>query len=554
MVWKKSFLVLVMLTISLFGGGVKYIDIQPLKRKIVANFSEVQNDRILPILTWGADSAIIKANGDSKATKPNSLIDKVGYRFELQKNDDFVKQLNDYVSGKTPFLRATVGMLSLANDIFAKNPALKPVVFHQLSWSDGGDALVVNSQKIKTLKDLKGKTIVVQYPGPHIDMLASTLKIAGLSMSDVKIKGVPDLTETTNSDPASAMRLDKNIDASFVILPDALALTNNGTVGTGAEGSVKGAKILFNTKGTKIISDVLAVRNDYYKKNQAKINNLANALFKAQKMVKNDYFQNKASFKIYAKIILGGSDLEGLMRDLYGDMRPTNFQDNKIFLSDNQNSKSLKIIAKDSTLIFSRVNLVSNSSQILLPLLDWENLAIGVDTTKYKLKKNSAKMGAYVSNRQKLHLLEDDTIISFVIHFRPNQTSFSASMYEKEFKKVLEVADTFAGSVITIEGHSDNLKFLKSQKAGKSPYYLKQLRQSARNLSLKRAASVRDSIVSFSKEKNGILDKNQFTIIGYGIEKPLHNPPKNKRQWLENMRVEFRLIKTDAELIEFEPI
>ncbi len=554
MALRKILLVIVLFTVHLFGEGVKYIEIQPLKRKVNANFSQVHDDKILPIITWGADTAIIKANGDNKITKSGSLIDKIGYNFKLQKSDDFIKQLNDYVSGKTPFLRATVGMLSLANDIFVKHPALKPVVFHQLSWSDGGDALVVNSKKIKTLSDLRGKTIVVQYPGPHIDMLASALKIAGLKMSDVNIKGVPNLTETRNSDPASAMRLDKNIDGAFVILPDALALTNDGNIGSGAEGSVNGAKILFNTKATHIISDVLAVRSDYYEKNRAKINNLANALFKAQKMVKSDFANKSSSFKTYAKIIMGGSDLDDLMRDLYADMRPTNFQDNKKFLNSNNNPKNLQSIAYDTSSIFRKVNLTSNSSQLLLPSLDWKNLANGVDTTEYKLKKNSVKIGNYVSNRQKLDLLEDDTIVSFIINFQPNQTTFSASMYEKEFERVLEVANTFAGSVITIEGHSDNLKFLKSKKAGKPAYYLKQIRQSARNLSLKRSASVRDAIVDFSKAKSGILDKNQFTIIGFGVEKPLHNPPKNKKQWLQNMRVEFRLIKTDAELIEFEAI
>ncbi len=549
----KIFL-LALFNIVLFANSVKYIPIEPLSKKVTASFGNVQDDTIFPIITWGADTAIIKANGDSRKTKKGSLIDKIGFHFVVTKEDDFIKQLNDYISGKTPFLRGTVGMLALANDIFAKNEALKPVVFHQLSWSDGGDTLVVNSNKIKTLKDLKGKTIVVQYPGPHMDMLADTLKIAGLSIKDVHIKAVPNLTETTNSDPASAMRLDKSVDAAFVILPDALALTNNGNIGTGAEGSVKGAKILFTTKGTKIIADVVAVRNDYYQKYPDKIEALSNAFLQAQKEVEKDYKKRSSSFKEYAKIIVGGSDLVDVMRDLYHDMRPANFQDNKDFLDNISNPKSLINVVNDKLSIFSEMGLTNRKNNFLIPSFNWNDIASNVDTRKYKLKKDNKKLSQYVSRKQEMDILNDDTIISFVIHFKPNQTDFPASMYKDKFDKVLEIANTFPGSIITIEGHSDNLKFLKAKKAGKPAYYLKQLRQSARNLSLQRAASVRDALIDYAKSKGLPLDKNQFTIIGYGIEKPLHNPPRNKFEWLDNMRVEFRLIKTDAELIEFEPI
>jgi len=68
-------------------------------------------------------------------------------------------------------------------------------VIYQLSWSAGGDALVVSS-KIKKPSDLKGKTIAVQAYGPHVDYLAKVLTDAGLSVKDVKIKWTKDLTGT----------------------------------------------------------------------------------------------------------------------------------------------------------------------------------------------------------------------------------------------------------------------------------------------------------------------------------------------------------------------
>ena len=50
----------------------------------------------------------------------------------------------------------------------------------------------------------------------------------------------------------------------MAIIPDALNLTSGGDSGTGAAGSVKGAKILLSTKtASRVIADVYAVRSDY---------------------------------------------------------------------------------------------------------------------------------------------------------------------------------------------------------------------------------------------------------------------------------------------------
>ena len=58
----------------------------------------------------------------------------------------------------------------------------------------------------------------------------------------------------------------------MAISPDALKLTSNGTVGTGAEGSVKGARMLLSTKtASRIIADVYAVRKDYFDTHRAEV-------------------------------------------------------------------------------------------------------------------------------------------------------------------------------------------------------------------------------------------------------------------------------------------
>ena len=68
-----------------------------------------------------------------------------------------------------------------------------------------------------------------------------------------------------------------------MIIPDALALTSNGTVGTGAEDSVKGARILLSTKtANRIIADVYAVRADYFESNRAAVERFVRGLIEGE--------------------------------------------------------------------------------------------------------------------------------------------------------------------------------------------------------------------------------------------------------------------------------
>lgn len=84
---------------------------------------------------------------------------------------------------------------------------------------------------MRTSKDFKGKSIAVQIYGPHpFDYLNKILLDASLTFRDVKIKWTRDLTGT-KTDVPSAFRSDRSVNAAMVIIPDALELTSQGTVG-----------------------------------------------------------------------------------------------------------------------------------------------------------------------------------------------------------------------------------------------------------------------------------------------------------------------------------
>ncbi len=190
----------------------------------------------VPFLTWGGDVATFLANGDLK-TKPGSTYGKLGLDMQLVKGDDFIGQVRDYVSGKTPFLRGTFHMMGLASEVIGSDPRTKPVVILQLSWSAGDH--IVARKNVRTLNDLKGKKIACQKGGPHVGLLYDSLAAAKLTKDDVTIVWVDDLTGAKGA--AEAFRNDPSIDACCVITPDLIGLTSGfDSVGSGAEGTVEG--------------------------------------------------------------------------------------------------------------------------------------------------------------------------------------------------------------------------------------------------------------------------------------------------------------------------
>jgi outer membrane protein OmpA-like peptidoglycan-associated protein len=159
-----------------------------------------------------------------------------------------------------------------------------------------------------------------------------------------------------------------------------------------------------------------------------------------------------------------------------------------------------------------------------------------------------------IEKKAALGTLEEGELFNFEINFKPNQKVFSADMYSDEFDKVVELSATYGGAVISVEGHSDPHKINKLKKKGSADFVIKRTQQAAKNLSVSRALSVRNTVIKYA-EGNGVpLDKSQFTVIGHGVSQPLYPNPKTKEQWLRNMRVVFRIIQIEAEEEAFEPI
>ena len=124
----------------------RYLKSEPLVEKLKDSVKPWDNSKTVvkvALIAWGADMQTILANGNGRTTQQGSIFQTKGLNLELYREDVFEDQVRAYLEGETPFLRGTLGMINMAAEVANRSPLTKLNVIYQLSWSAGGDALVV---------------------------------------------------------------------------------------------------------------------------------------------------------------------------------------------------------------------------------------------------------------------------------------------------------------------------------------------------------------------------------------------------------------------------
>lgn len=551
--------------------AISYLDGSPVSRDV--GKTSVRDCRSggtvkVPLITWGADMVTVYANGNARKTGKDSLFGKAGLDLELFREDDFAKQVESYLNCDSPYLRATVGMANLMSELTEKDPRTRMVAIYQHSWSAGGDALVAKDG-IASPADLKGKTIALQKGGPHVDYLMTVLKDAGLKPSDVKLKWTKDLVGFDGSTPAAALREDGEVDAAMVIIPDALALSSDGAVGTGSENSVKGAKILLSTRSAnRVIADLYFVRADYLESSRDDVQRFVHGLVKAEEEVRllmQDGKSQKrtALIKAGADILLDSELAAADAEAMWSDAETVGWQGNVKFFTDANYPRGYARLNDEVQNAFVDLGQIASLKKLGDAGWDWDALKPdGTIAPRAEAPKfNQEAVTQAITRSQAQGTIDNNTLFEFEINFKPNQDTFPVDLYRQQFERVVDLAATYAGAVITVEGHSDPLGYLKAVKEGKQPVVLNTLVQSARNLSVSRAQSVRDSIIGMAQQKQVFLDPSQFVVVGMGFQDPKTGlcgkdpcAPKSEQDWLSNMRVVFRIVNVEAEASAFQPL
>jgi outer membrane protein OmpA-like peptidoglycan-associated protein len=264
-----------------------------------------------------------------------------------------------------------------------------------------------------------------------------------------------------------------------------------------------------------------------------------------------------------AKALLDSEQAIADTEGMYLDAEFVGFDGNVKFFNNASYPRRMDVLNKEIQAGLAQLGLVKGN--VLFAKADWNYalLQAGLTNTgKTQAPKfDQSKVAAVVNKRQQQGSLASGELFKFEVYFAPNQKSFSVDFYKDAFEKVINLASTYGGAVITVEGHSDPMGYLRKQKEGVPQLVLGQVKQSAKNLSLGRAQAVRDNIIQYSSAKGVLLDASQFAVIGHGISSPnsgicgnLPCAPKTDKEWRSNMRVEFRIIQIEAEETAFKPL
>jgi outer membrane protein OmpA-like peptidoglycan-associated protein len=264
-----------------------------------------------------------------------------------------------------------------------------------------------------------------------------------------------------------------------------------------------------------------------------------------------------------ADILLDSPQAIADTESLLLDMKTVGYTGNVDFFASPSYPRSMKKLTREIQSAYLAAGIIGDDSPLTGPDWDFSKLRDGLfNTAKTSQEKfDAGQVAALVTKRQQQGSLSEGELFSFEIFFRPNQSEFSVDLYEKEFDKAIKLASTYGGAIITIEGHSDPLGYLKKKKAGESTVVLRRIKQSAKNLSVSRSTAVRDEIISAASANGISLDISQFAVTGHGITDPSTGmcgqdpcPPKTEQEWLSNMRVVFRIVQVEAEESVFKPL
>ena len=209
-----------------------------------------------------------------------------------------------------------------------------------------------------------------------------------------------------------------------------------------------------------------------------------------------------------------------------------------------------------------------------------------------RFKKETVRAEVEAFNEE--DVLDEKTLVSFTIQFKPNQEKFSQTEYKEEFDRVVELAAKYGNAAVAIKGHTDPSKTLmtlvktgikrniikRTGQRGNYKYFMDgksirledteklikliqqkkfesgteiespyQVMRAGLELSEQRAEAVKNAIVNYARQRNVRLESDQIVPIGMGIKEPVIAKPTNPEQASENRRVEFALVKVSAETV-----
>jgi NitT/TauT family transport system substrate-binding protein len=475
------------------------------------------------INVWAGWSPIIYANNGFKPSKVWKTPGGKDFKLELVLIDDPIAMRDAYAAGNLHVGWATLDMLPLFMEGLRKDTRVMPRVYQQIDWSNGGDGIVVRDT-VKTMADLRGKTIVLAQNSPSHYFVLNALINAGVQPAEVDFKFTQDAFQA-----AAAFNADKRLAGVVSWAPDIYNLEK-----------VKGNKVLVTTgTANKLIADVWFARADFAKDNPDIMEGLTRGIFDAMIDLQPQAEKQKVATLMAAGYSIPESDALGML----GDAHSTNYAENRDFFLNQNNPTNFERTWSTAYFLYKKINVVTQQTPFD-QVMDFSIIQKLGAEPKYAGQKNEYDIRFAPATAGSVGEKDEILTKTVVIHFFPNSWDLSKKitrnaegkdveeLYDPNVNFVVEEVGKLAGQYgaarIIIEGHTDG-----SMK-GQIPKSLVQ------ELSLNRANSVKEAIV----RKFTSVQPNQFSTVGIGWDRPADTAdPENNAK---NRRVEIKVYPAEA--------
>jgi len=494
--------------------------------KGISNYTAM-NDRTVrfAINVWAGWGPIIYANNGFKAGKVWKTPSGKDFKIELVLIDDPVAMRDAFAAGNIHVGWATLDMVPLFMEGLRKDSRVMPRIYQQVDWSNGGDGIVVRDV-VKTVADLRGKTVVLAQNSPSHFFVLNALINGGVQPAEVNFKFTQDAFQA-----AAAFNADKSLAGVVSWAPDIYNLEK-----------VKGNKIIVSTgTANKLIADVWFARADFAKDNPDIMEGIVRGIFDGMQDLKTQENKQKVSKLMAAGYSIPESDALNML----GDAHSTNYAENREFFLNQNNPTNFERTWNTAYFLYKKIGAVTQQTPFD-QVMDFSVIQKLAGEPKYANQKNEYDVQFAPASAGSVQGEKDEILTkTVVIHFFPNSWDLNKKitrsgdngkeveeLYDPNVVPVVEEIGKLAGQYgaarIVIEGHTD------ASMKGQVPKSLVQ------ELSLNRANSVKEALV----RKFPTLQPNQFSTAGIGWDRPADDAdPGNAAK---NRRVEIKVYPAES--------
>jgi NitT/TauT family transport system substrate-binding protein len=415
-------------------------------------------------------------------------------------------------------------MLPLLLEGLSKDSRVMPRVYQQIDWSNGGDGIVVRDD-VKTMADLRGRTIVLAQNSPSHFFALNALINAGVQPAEVELKFTQDAFQA-----AAAFNADRSIAGCVSWAPDIYNLEQ-----------VKGNRLIVTTAtANKLIADVWFARADFAKDHGDVIEGLVRGIFDSVEALK----QQEEKVKVATWMADGYSIPQSETLGMLGDAHWTNHAENRDFFLNQNNPTNFERTYNTAYFLYRKIGAVSQKVPFE-QVMDFSLVQKLAGEAKYASQKNEYEVRFAPASAATIQAESEEILTkTVVIHFFPNSWDLhkkvtkqldlkdSEVLYDPNVDFVVEEVGALAGQYgaarIVIEGHTD------SSMKGRIPPGL------VKELATNRANAVKEGLL----KKFPTLEPNQFATAGLGWDRPAdRSDPENHAK---NRRVEIKVYPLEA--------